>query len=327
MKALAAAGPSSRSSPPIGPAQRSDPSDAHKQRDYRWIYRKQLAVLRDAGTALALAFSPDDKMLASGRVDNSVRLWDLATRRHVAVLQVQAGVPGIILSLVQAVAFSSDGKTLAAAGMDGTVSLWDPTIRTQLAALHGHRGTALALAFSPNGKVLASAENDGRAMRLWDSASRKQLAVLHARAKAVAFSRDSKMLASVGRDSTVRLRSPATGKQPAALDGHALADGRLEPPFVSVAFSPDRTTLASASGDTVRFVGPRQPYAAGRSAPRIRLLRCVQPRQQDACDGERLKHRQSVGSRHREAARRAARPVAPVTNATLPSKRSITGSP
>jgi WD40 repeat protein len=63
----------------------------------------------------------------------------------------------------------------------------------------------------------------------------------------VAFSRDSKSLASASWDNTVKLWDAATGKSTATLMGHTSWAS-------SVAFSPDGKTLASASDDkTVRI--------------------------------------------------------------------------
>jgi WD40 repeat protein len=63
----------------------------------------------------------------------------------------------------------------------------------------------------------------------------------------VAFSPDSRLLASASDDKTVRLWDAATGALQRTLEGHSDV-------VLSVAFSPDSRLLASASDDkTVRL--------------------------------------------------------------------------
>jgi WD40 repeat protein len=64
-----------------------------------------------------LAFSPDDKTLASACQDGFVRLWSLANYQVALKLRHDGGP-------VTSVAFSSDGNLMATSGADGTVRLW-----------------------------------------------------------------------------------------------------------------------------------------------------------------------------------------------------------
>ena len=58
-----------------------------------------------------LAFSPDGTRLAIGSGDNTIRLWDVASRQEVCQLRGHD-------SYVHAVAFSPDGTRLASASGD-----------------------------------------------------------------------------------------------------------------------------------------------------------------------------------------------------------------
>ncbi|KAK0512560.1 hypothetical protein JMJ35_004577 [Cladonia borealis] len=217
-----------------------------------WV-RRSIGVQKDWSNLLlaleghfkpvyGVAFSPDNKQLASASWDNTVRLWDTSTGTALQTLKGH-------LDNVNAVAFSKDGKQLASASDDTTVRLWDIDIGAILQTLKGHLDCVLTVAFSPDGKHLASASCD-KTIRFWNAKTGAALQMLKGHSdniSAVTFSPDSKQLASASHDMTVRLWDISTGAALLTLEGHLF--------WVStVVFSPDGKHLASASYDeTIRF--------------------------------------------------------------------------
>ena len=190
---------------------------------------------------IAVAFSPDGTMLASGARDNTVKLWEVATGRNTATFYGHTG-------RVYSVAFSPDGTMLASGSWDNTLKLWDLTTGTEAATLNGHTDDVYPVAFSPDGTMLASGALDN-SVKLWDVATGTNTATLSGHSSwvwSIAFSPDGTMLASGSPDKTVKLWDVATETNSATLN-HT---GQV----FSLAFSPDGTTLAFTSNDrTIRL--------------------------------------------------------------------------
>jgi WD40 repeat protein len=203
--------------------------------------RDRLKGLRTVVTALAL--TPDGQTLASAGFGGFVRLWDLTTGRQ----RQRTSIPS---ALSASLTFSPDGRTLAEGGWARyacvTLRCLDTGVEHTLAAGSG------PVAFSPDSHRLASGGSfsDLVTVKLWDTASGKELFALHGHQEpvwGVAFAPDGRMVASASGDRTIKLWAVANGVEEATLRRHT---DQVD----AVAFSPDGKFLASASHDrTVRL--------------------------------------------------------------------------
>lgn len=208
----------------------------------------------------SVAFSPDGKLLASGSLDGTIKLWDTARGESVATLTGD-------MTFVTSLAFCPDGKSLVSAGDDdGTIHLWDVTTGKKLTTFKGHTKSVISVAISPNGKTLASGGWDNT-IKLWDLASGKNITTLSgntASVCSVVFSPDGQTLASDGGGDTIRLWDVGSGKNTSNFSSGS-------PCVSSIAFSPDGTTLAAASWGGGRYRAKMWNVASGEEIATLKF--------------------------------------------------------
>jgi WD40 repeat protein len=181
------------------------------------------------------AVSPDGAYIVSGGLDNTIKLWDPATGRE---LQTLAGHN----SQVTDCAVSPDGSYLISAG--GALNLWDPANGPELGPFPaGHTGSVWDCAVSPDGSYAVSASVDAT-LKLWDTASGRELRTLTGHTGAVlgcAVSPDGSYIVSGG--GALALWDPVSGEQLRTLSIQADHDG-----ITSCAVSPNGARIFSAHG-------------------------------------------------------------------------------
>jgi WD40 repeat protein len=192
-------------------------------------------------SVVAVAFSPDGKLLATADVNGLVRLWEVRDRKQILVCKGHT-------SWVHAIAFSPDGQYLISGSEDQTLRLWDVSTGECLKTFTGHSSRVWSVAFNPQGTTVASGSHD-YTVRLWNVENGTCQKILQGHTGAVssvAFSPQGNTLISGSEDQTIRLWNPDKGTCKQIFKGHT---GGIS----CVAFSPQGDMLATGSSDqTVR---------------------------------------------------------------------------
>lgn len=143
---------------------------------------------------LGFAFSHNGKLLASGSVDRTIRVWDVETGE--TVLGPLKGHTDWVCS----VAFSPDDRRIVSGSYDCTVRIWDVQTGKQLLQFEGHTSWIWSLAFSSDGSRVASSDDDN-VILIWDVDSKCRIHYLQQPEHLVVkihFSSDDRFIAATG---------------------------------------------------------------------------------------------------------------------------------
>jgi WD40 repeat protein len=229
----------------------------------------------------SVCFAHDGQHIASGGLDNTVYVWDVATGKvdktlkgHTKQIWAVAFHPNNrqVLSAswdttarlwdiktgnevrrytnpldVNGLALTRDGNTFLSACDDKHAYLWNTNTGDRLRAYAGHTNFVYAVAFAPDGRHIATGGVD-RTVRIFDLATGNLVRSCDSQSNSiyqVAFTSDSKTILASG-DNVVRVWDVATGKEVRRFEGHT----GLVP---AMALSPDGKRLVTGGDDrTIR---------------------------------------------------------------------------
>jgi WD40 repeat protein len=189
-----------------------------------------------SGGVLSVAFSPDGKTIASGSVDDTLRLWSVTQARLIRTMQ---GHPFPIWQ----VEFSPNGVNLFTGSTDGIIRIWQVSSGIFVRSLAGHNGRISGLDISKDGKWLVSSAEDFT-VRIWRLPNGAPVQVIDegmAEITCVAFTPDSQAVVWGEIDGTIRVRT---------LRGSWLLNLKnTSQPVTSLDISPDGEFLAAGYAD------------------------------------------------------------------------------
>lgn len=174
-----------------------------------WALERTIGTADDpaqlADRVLAVAFSPDGKLLATGggtpSREGELKLWRVADGTLVRKVDKAHG------DTINALAFSPDGDLLATASSDRFARIWQVSDGARVANFEGHTGHVLSVAWRADGVALATGSAD-KSVRLWDVATRKQTKITNnfgGEIAAVAFVGAGELLLAASGDKALRL--------------------------------------------------------------------------------------------------------------------------
>ncbi|HEY5704728.1 MAG TPA: hypothetical protein VIS96_04060 [Terrimicrobiaceae bacterium] len=187
---------------------------------FTWDARSNtgFAISQAGGRVLCLAWQPGAERLASGNESGEIRIWQHSTRDSVRSVKPGESTAANDQTIWR-VRWSHDGKKLASSSHTGAVQIWEPDGNAPPRLIGKLPDYALGLAWSPDDTMLAAGSTHGE-IWLWRVADGGLPIVKisgepgrgHADSVAsLAFLPGANVLASCGRDGTLRLWDVRSG--------------------------------------------------------------------------------------------------------------------
>jgi WD40 repeat protein len=118
----------------------------------------QEVLLRASDEVLCLAFDPLGKKFAAGGSDNSIHIFDWASRKEIITIQQHA-------DWVCGLDFNVDGKKIASASRDRTARIYSASTGELESTYTGHANAVTSVAFLENGEIATGGKE--KEVHLW----------------------------------------------------------------------------------------------------------------------------------------------------------------
>jgi WD40 repeat protein len=166
---------------------------------------KRIHTLKVHGDLISsVAFSPDNRFALTGQETGKLKLWGVASGRHVRNFHTQdLGSTGT----ARALAFSSEGRYVLCGTLDGKVRLWEVSTGKLIRVMEGKTEWLNVVALSPDG-TRALAGGPDMTVKMWDCATGSILATFTGHASDIytlVFSADGRYALSGGADGVIKL--------------------------------------------------------------------------------------------------------------------------